>query len=179
MSCVHQYDVRKGASTPRARCQGRGVQRARCKDKGEVLGGGPTLWRQIGTICDSATLPKSKISKKRLWRPSRLLRLHRCLSGDSCRQLPPWCLSLRVTRPRTDSRGRCTPSRISGGSGQLVSPSASPPSTNSIAAETLAGAPRKSASTTPHVRSSSTKSGGAPLTTVRSRPWLRWKRSDW
>lgn len=96
-------------------------------------------------------------------------------------QLPPASpvMSAESCPPRTDSRGRCTPSQISGGSGRLVSPSASPPSMNSIAAGALAGAPRKSASTTPHAKSSSTKSGGALLATGRPRPWLGWKRSDW
>jgi hypothetical protein len=110
-------------------------------------------------------------------RLSRLLRLRRCLSGDSWRQLR--YLLLRVTSPRTDSRGRWTPSQISGGNRRLVSLSTSPPSMNSTAAGALAEAPRKSASTTSHARSSSMKSGSALLATGRLRQWLRWKRNDW
>ena len=76
-------------------------------------------------------------------------------------------------------RRRCTPSQISGRSGRLVSPSAFPPSMTSTAAGPLAGARRKSASPTLHVRSSSTRSAGALLSTGRPKPWLGWKRSDW
>jgi len=99
--------------------------------------------------------------------------------GGQLAPASPWYLLLRVTSPRTDSRGRCTPSQISGGSGRLVSLLTSPPSMNSTAAGALAEAPRKSASTTPHARSSSMKSGSALLATGRLRQWLRWKRNDW